>query len=202
MADVSDDFNRADEDPLSNGGLWSKPGWGADYLTVVGNTCRQRTTNLWGTAYWTQSFQADSYSQHHVNSPGNYCYTGNFLRAAGDLSANYYTAYLHTYVGGIGNISKVVNGAETALGASPTYVTNGTTFKFSCSGTTLAVDVTGQVQITRTDSTFASAGFAGIQRASALTNTGCEIDNWVGGPLSTSVIMSVFPLFRPAGGMA
>lgn len=202
MADVSDNFDRANEDPLSNGGFWIKPSWGQDYLTVYIYTCHQRTTNLWATAYWNQLFEANSYTQYDVLSSGNYCYTGHILRFASDLSANYYTAYLHTFVGSIGAISKVVAGVETILGARPNIVTNAKTFKFSCNGTTLAVDVTGYAQETRTDSTFTSAGYACIQRASAETSSGCSIDNWVGGPILATIIKSVFPLFRPAGGAA
>ena len=55
----TDDFNRADEDPLSGGGRWAQLDTSIDPYRLVSNTVRPELGEVWGTAYMVGEQAAD-----------------------------------------------------------------------------------------------------------------------------------------------
>jgi len=200
MADVSDNFNRANENPLSNGGKWIKPVWGTGNMVVQTNVVSSSSANVTSVALWTANgFANDQFSQFTVTGAGNYAYIFSFVRANtsnGGDSQNCYGLAIHTYVANISYIFKVVNGVSTNLGAALPYIANGQTIKLEVVGSTISLYLGGAFQTSRNDSDILF-GYPGIGRNSASVFTGATIDNWSGGPIREGRAFSPIPAGRP-----
>lgn len=74
---ASDNFTRANENPLSDGGNWSAV-TGLDALEVASDLCEVATAsnNACGMAYTGVSCGNNQYAEVTVNSPSGSAYTG------------------------------------------------------------------------------------------------------------------------------
>lgn len=182
---ATDDFNRADENPL--GGNWTKAP-GADALQIVSNVVTDNNSTQDQTHYWNaDTFDADQYSEYDFVDidDGGPCVR---ITTTG-TQKNYYTiAVIPTQI----TVYKWANNSATALGASFTRTnTDGERFRLEVEGTTLRVYVyvsgSPSLLFTRTDSSH-----AGGQAGARLWQDGPHsFDNWEGGNLSTVTVNEV-----------
>jgi PKD repeat protein len=177
----TDNFDRADENPLgsSNGDWATAPGCSA--LQIVGTDVQATVTGVFNCAYWNADpFNNDQYSE----VIGAYINRGPAVRIqTGGAQQNFYYAKVESDDGG-GNftmsIRKNVNGTSTII--PPTFtVTNllpTTVIRLEAVGTTLQVFIDGAPQGSVTDTEF-SSGAPGMW----IFFTNITLDNWEGGSL-------------------
>jgi len=181
---VADNFNRADETPLSGGGNWTTT---THHLNLASNAVSIDTTDAGNNqeavyASWTGT--NDHYSQADATttgSPGGAAGIGVSVRSTS--SGTNENCYFCVIENSAGNLStyKVVNNSFTQLRQDVVTYVAGAIVKLQISGTTLTVFY-NKVQIggTITDSAI-SSGKPGLFYSSNLT-TG-KLDNWVAADL-------------------
>jgi len=175
---ASDNFNRANENPLGNGDWTTQPGFNA--LKIVDNVVYASTEGAYAVSYWSgHTFGNDQACVFTATGTGNY--QGCIIRGSGassfsgymfQLDANNTAAYIFRYD----------SGTQTQLGATTTTMSKaaGVKYKFEIVGTTITIyeDVgAGWVnKDSRTDSTHAS-GYVGLMVYNSST---CQEDNFEG----------------------
>lgn len=180
----SDNFNRADQNPLRDGvdtsatptGTWGDSGSGAD-LKILSN--QVTTTGALTGGFWAaDTFDADQSSQVYVVSNNN-AYSGPSVRMS-QGTTNTVHGYGVSVSFGYVILYRFNNGSRTTLSsalASGVTVTS-KTFKLTASGsspTILRVYVDGvQVGSDYSDSSPITSGSPGI------ISDGAVFDNWVG----------------------
>lgn len=198
MSDVSDNFSRADENPLSNGGKWIKPAWaGSPNMIVSLGAASSNTENDWGMALWTgNKFSNDQFSQVVVNYSGNYAWLGIFICMDPVVQTGYGT-FIHSAVGNLNYIYRYDAGVTTTLSGLIPYACNGLTVRLGISGTTITLAVGGS-SMTCTDSSPITSGYPGLGRNSVTVgaNGGMLFTGWSGGPIVTRPDFSPFPFPR------
>jgi len=170
LPDKTDNFNRANENPLSGGGTWATV-TGRSAARVISNQASGTTTNS-ASIYTGSAYTDDQWAK--VTAKSGLEYTGVVLRGATDATT-YYVGYGHPtqkYT-----IQKWVAGSYTQLAvhATQTMVANDV-IEFRAVGTALSLLVNGQTILTATDSDI-SSGYAGI----AFYGTTATGDDWESG---------------------
>lgn len=173
---ASDNFNRANQDPL--GGNWTRLYSGTtNYPKLVSNKVTGSTSSR-AVNYWNaDSFNNDQWSEIKLNALTVYC--GCAVRALSDGST-YSNAYVFIYI----NSTAVKLYKTTSTSLSLTQIgsdyaismNTGDTLKLAVSGTTLTPYHNGSAQATQSDSAF-SSGAAGI----ICYGTSANLDDWSGG---------------------
>ena|SRR3990167_332429 len=185
-----DNFNRADEDPLTGGGNWgSVPVFvGYDLHRIISNQVASGgDTSVSSTTYWASATNANCEVWCDVPvAPANSTdsYVSLMLRLAQPNSSadGYLAEFLYD---GTLTIYRIDNETLTALGASVDFGTfgNNDAVGFEASGSTLkayykASGGSWVEQLSRTDSTYGAGGFIGLfTRRTAAT----RVDNFSGG---------------------
>ncbi len=176
-AQVSDDFNRADVNPLA--GNWTTcPG--VNGLKIVSNQVLPTTIGALNGAYWSaNTFSNDQYSQATFVSGLNFD-SGLSVRQSASASTYYFIGVSGTSW----QFGKRIAGTWSYLGTAQTRTTaNGTIVRLEVSGTTLKAYFNGvQDAYTFTDSSIAS-GYPGIGTYS----TGLILDDWSGGDIGSAI---------------
>ncbi len=179
---ASDNFNRADVDPIA--GNWSTiPN--LENLQIYSNALRLSTSNTSNGIRWNaDAFNNDQYSFLRVTARGEppwYCDRGACVR----VSASAATFYMFdgSLSNGVIDYYKCVAGTFTKIG-SPILdtINNGDTLKLKVEGTTLTGTHNEHDHATRTDSTIVS-GSAGIWM-SGFTAGAATTDDWEGGDVA------------------
>jgi hypothetical protein len=198
MADVFDNFNRADENPLSNGGKWQKPSWApVGNMIVVSNRASSDTQDVWCSSLWTGNrFSNNQFSQIYVNNSGNYAFLAMYI-CMNDVVQTGYAAFVHSWVANLSYIYRFEEGASTIISSLIPFTCDSRTVRLGISGTTITLDV-GANTMSVTDSSPITSGYPGIGRASAQvgTNGGMLYSDWSGGPIVTRPDFSPFPFPR------
>src|SRR5437899_2007498 len=185
---ILDKFNRADENPLSNGGKWSNPLIaGETSLQVISNTCRPNGPSSASSNWWSDaSFGADTEVFITVSTAGAAAdYVGITVRTVNENSASLDGYILYVTFPSTWQFFRLDNGAFTQLGANVTQtVASGDAMGLSIVGTTLTAyyKASGGSWVslnTRTDSTYTAAGHIGIDEKSAGPTT--ILDDFGGG---------------------
>lgn len=177
-ASYTDNFNRADENPLSGGGIWTNVGGSYGDMKVLSNAATSATGN--GLAVYSTSahtFSANQYSQVKITTNDN-SGAGPVVRYSGTYFYRADVSY------GDAVITRVAdgNGANWTVGTGQTIA--GKVLKLSASGgstTTLRLYIDG-VQI-GSDVTDNSAYVLTSGQPGMITSTSGTLDDWEGGEL-------------------
>lgn len=183
---VLDNFNRANENPLSGGGNWLGPLFGSGpQLLLASNQVDTAVSEQRGSSYWSASFAADQ--EVYCDVPAIEQVVGLSFRqvnTGGATRSGYHVEVVS--LSGPGNIlvSRTDNDSDTALGVSMSANLNASDgIGVSIVGSTISVytKISGTWSLlgTRTDSTYTSGGVVGID-TSTFGPSG-QIDNFGGG---------------------
>jgi fibronectin type 3 domain-containing protein len=168
---ILDTFNRANENPLSFGGVWGSGIFGSSErsLKVVSTQCASdRTTTA--TAWWKTQLGADQEAYATMSTlPGN---SNSFrlytrLQSAGTSAVDgYMLVYTQASATDQITIYRVTDGALIQLATLPREIGAGARLLFRARGTALEAWVgegaTWSRLVRVTDSAYSSAGYAGI----------------------------------------
>lgn len=207
---ASDDFNRANEDPLSGGGNWTQlHNFVFDgNIELVSNHIASQSTGGGGMfARWTGagSFTADQYAKATIGAlafNGTAYQGGVICRASADVSPNH--DFYGIYVSDDSSSSrttvlfKIVNGTTTILHSDVVTWANGDTVELECEDTTIRGMKNGVAlggSFTTTDASIAS-GIPGVWISG---DSGVPtLDDWDSGNLTTAVADGAYtsPIFR------
>lgn len=181
---ISSSFTGADEDPLSEGSVWS---------TITSENAFKRASNTaqpnnvgadCGSRYSGITWPADHYSQAKLTvtgTTGGGAGIGLHLRAASG-ARTYYRFVVDHATSNNAEIRRVVAGSGTVLTTWTQPFTDGDQFTFGVQGTQLFVmDKNGRIVATAQDGQITS-GSPGIEYSS--TETSASVDDWSGGKFS------------------
>lgn len=190
MATLLDDFNRANENPLSGGGNWGSkiPTGDSGGLQLTSNVvAKTGSGSTWSESYWSAATfgpdvevtakigscsAADSFSLFlRITNPN----TGTVTAYEVDVSFQFNVAAFY----------KWINNVPTQVGTSVvigTYLA-GDILGFSAIGTTLTFTRNGSTVLTRTDSSISGSGFVGL----GINNNGSgTLDDFSGDTVSST----------------
>lgn len=213
MADASDNFNRADENPLTTSkwlNIGSDGGIGTDKMKVVSNTAFATNSGSYAFSYWIQdSFASDG--NHYSQVDATIFASGSQFfvtaRTQGDGTSVTFKAYMgfilraerfdvYKYISGGGGFTQLQQNNRSDTDAVHTYkidVSGGVSpvIKLYFNGSQINTSYTG-------DSSIASGGAPGIGSLGG-QNTGVPavdyyMDNWLGGPISGGAAVLVAAL--------
>jgi hypothetical protein len=183
---ASDDFNRADENPLGNGNWMAITGWNP--MQISFNVATKTVDSAQNGSYYSggSAFGNDQYCEAVRSGVG---FVGLLLRINGGNNGYQLSVEDDSNVG---YIYRIDGGVGTQIGASFIYNNPfGETLRFEIVGTTLNVYSNGVLLATRTDATYAS-GRPGISQY----NSSATLDNFAAGddgiPAATSQRFSGF----------
>lgn len=165
----TDNFTRANENPLSDGGNWTAMG---GYVTgqIVSNLAQPTATNTNAVALWTGGglSSPDQYSEITINTlVGVTDIVGPVVRGALGTATSNTTCYRGTVNGPLGatarlSIQKFVNGNQSDMtGLQTATINSGDKVRLSVVGTLLTLYINGVAVATTNDSTIGS-GYPGI----------------------------------------
>lgn len=176
---ATDNFNRANENPLSNS-VWSTVS-GLSAMQIVSNVATPTNLNVdCGSRYSGISWPNDQYSKAKLSDNGGQNGPALLVRCAAAATTFYMLAVNHGATNNI-TIYSTVAGTFTALTGFPVTQawTDGDTWELRATGTQIQCFLNGtQVGPTVTSSTIAS-GSAGIGYSS--TSTSASVEDWEGG---------------------
>lgn len=158
-----DDFNRANEDPLSDGGRWIRYLTGEFSPKIVSNQCVPTASGTFSSVYWAPSaFNADQGIKMTIATlpgAGNYMRLYLRLKNPGGTSE---TGYMAQWQQGTALTIHKETANETftqlATDSGATSFSAGDEFKFEVVGTTLTVYKNGVSVLSVTDATFSNSG--------------------------------------------
>ena len=196
---ATDNFTRANENPLSDGGNWSAQ-TGLSALQVVSDLCEPTAliTNC-GAYYSGLSWPNDQYSEVQINNIAANLNDTVFVRVrtVAIFKNNSYQLNVATSSSGPNSIlvyKWVSNALTLILTCSPTTITNGDIFRLVVAGTLLTVFRNGSSIGSVIDSDL-SSGSPGIGLSATSFLTNADLSLWNGGSA-----VEPTPSFSPAGG--
>lgn len=188
---ATDNFNRANETPLSGGGNWSLS-FGDNPWDLSGNVVVPRVIfNDCVMHYTAGTWPNDQYSKADLTvtaTVGGDQGVGLTVRGT-TAATTYYRAVADHAASGNVSIAKMVAGVHTTLVSGTFSWTDGATWELRVQGTTLTFLCNGVTVLTTTDSSIAS-GTPGIALSSNVTSA--SIDNWEGGDFSSAAASLVY----------
>jgi hypothetical protein len=194
---ASDNFTRANENPLSNGGKWTIMSGSTGSLQILSNRCQPTDNTQLGGAIWTGLvWPNDQYSELTVQAVQSGADIRVMVRSNSNIGTN--TSYF-VQILGVGasqsvKLFKDVAGTFTQLGTTQTVtVTAGDVFRCEAQGTTIRAKQNGSVLVTQVDAAIAS-GSAGFEMSAAGTAALTNGSAWAGGDFA-SLAGSVNPGF-------
>lgn len=184
MAVVTDNFDRANEDPLSNGGKWTTMAGAGDSLIVLTNQCKYGTGGVQNGAYWSANEFANDQSCQMVIATIN---VSDNSSACVRTQTDAFSFYAMPSSSESIKFRKVVNGAETQLGSTHAVaISAGNTVKLTVTGDTLEAFVEGVSHATQAGGGVFSSGHPGLVIYSAHI-----LDNFEGGPLAVAASAAI-----------
>jgi hypothetical protein len=187
---ASDNFNRADEDPLSGGGNWSVANSELKFKLISNAVVPAGPASDSGEYYSGVAWPNDQYSKAKlscVGSGGGGAGVGLKVRQASGANTQYRVVVDHAAANNV-DLQKVVAGSYSSVAGYPRTQAwaDGDTWELRAQGTTLSVWLNGvQVGADATDNGIAS-GSAGIAFSS--TETSASIEDWEGGDFSGATL--------------
>ena len=155
---VTDNFNRADENPLGNGVWTTITGWNP--MQVLTNAARKTVEAALNGSYYSggAAFLNNQYAQAVRNGEG---FIGLLIRINGGNNGYMLSVEDNTNVG---YFYRIDAGVQTQLGASFAYnAVNGDTLRLEAIGSDISAYSNGVLLATRNDATYAS-GRPGIHQ--------------------------------------
>lgn len=168
---VTDNFNRANENPLGNGNWTAITGWNP--MQILSNVATKTVDGAQNGSYYSggAAFGNDQYCEAVRNGVG---FVGLMLRINGGNNGYQLSVEDDT---NLAYIYRLDGGVQTMLGGSFAYNNpNGQILRFEVVGTTLNVYSNGVLLATRTDATYA-AGRPGIYQY----NSTATLDSFAAG---------------------
>jgi hypothetical protein len=168
-----DTFNRADENPLSQGGNWEIATWSAANLKIVSNeVVLDSASNAYGSALRTETYSDDQYSKgtlvlhvRAVNSASRENYGLNIWETSG---VHYQRLF------------KEIGGTRTDLGVETTVSSSsGDIFMVKVVGTTMTSYRNGVLLDTASSVSGRDSGVPGIN----IYDKDSKLENWEGGDI-------------------
>jgi hypothetical protein len=183
---ASDTFQRANENPLSGGGVWTSPIHSEHALQIVSNLCEGSVASVLSSAFYSGVvWPNDQYSEVTIAATRNTVLVGSAVRCSASTET-YYVGWS----GGAALFLYVENaGVLTALSSNSTNTGIGGVVKTQALGSTISVFYNGISQLSVTDSTIVS-GSAGISVQPDLTIAHAQISTWDGGNFSGTAAIS------------
>lgn len=172
---VLDNFQRADESPLSDGGKWGGAISGANELELVSRQGRQATTNYSGQS-WGTTFGPDcGVGATFAVAPTNYIRM--YLRCdTANCGNNGYYAY---WFGANVYLYRIDAGAGHNQASASWTPADGDLLEITVVGSLFTITQNGVTLLTHTDATYSAAGYIGI----AGHDTTYRLANFRGGTL-------------------
>jgi hypothetical protein len=171
---ANDNFNRANENPLSNSGKWTAVlnTWVLTSNTANGNS----GGNVNNVVLWNaNSFGNDQFAQLTISAIGS-SFSGPSVRVSGSGgTANWYTCFESTTQM---IFQRSVNGTATNITTTGITGATGDVVRIEVAGTSVTCKQNGNVISTTTDNSLTS-GSVGME----MFNNGSSVDNWSGGNL-------------------
>lgn len=188
---ATDNFNRANETPLSGGGNWSPSFADANWNLSSNVAVPTNVTTSDSVMHYTAgSWPNDHYSKGNLTVSG----TGGGDQGVGltvrgtTAATTYYRAVAdHGATNNVG-ITKMVSGVYTNLALVTSSWTDGATWELDVQGTSLTFKRAGSTILTATDSAIVS-GKPGIVLSTHVTSA--SLDNWEGGNFSSGGSVSL-----------
>lgn len=154
LVNWTDNFNRADENPLSNGGVWSKPSY-ASAVRVVSNRANGSTAAAQNIAYrndWASNDQCSEIRLQQVNNN-----QGAAVRISPTVDSFYWIQAPDPIT-----VKRRVTGTETTIITTATSSLSGDRLKICANGTTISVYKNDTLVDSVTDANI-SAGYPGFR---------------------------------------
>lgn len=213
IANQSDSFTRADENPLSNGGKWTTVLGATCPLKIVSNLATNATSGGNGCSeYWNNVvFPDDQFSQTIVNAidtSTNFSDQGPLVRTSAASSDAFYFGSMFTAtqnpLGGSQQLflSRVVNSGEQVLAVTNQTVNSGDVIRIEARGPVFLEKLNGTVILVGVD-TNASALESGFSGAHIFDGSGVGIHKmsaWTGGALGPVLIGNATDTFDRGNG--
>jgi hypothetical protein len=183
---AQDDFQRPNENPLSQGGKWSASSGGISGGVELFN--QQVCAGAGGTSFYSGvSFPNDQWMSFTITNITTQAYSTNYLRASANLTTYYYVSpEIGAVDYGLNN-----NGSQSN-NAFITTVSSGDSFLATMQGTILTIYQNGSRIVTFSDATVAS-GMVGVSAVSGIqpVTTGALINFRAGSvPATGSLVVS------------
>lgn len=189
---ASDDFNRANESPLSDGGNFTLV-TGKGTLNLVSNAITPGTVNngcfeVWNNGSWPNDQWQSIKLTNLADVGGSINGPQGVLRGVTSGAQTYYFWLARISTGA--QISRSVAGSTLSLATNPTAAgipANGDVFVCTIVGTTITLYKNGTAILTADDSTLASGnpGVSGFQTLSSTVNL--TLDDWAAGGFGSGV---------------
>ncbi len=193
---ASDNFNRANENPL-NAANWTTI-TGSQALQVVSNACESAgaTSQVARELFTNATWPNDQYSQCTIISAAVGSILTIYARASTTTGANNYQFLWTVPAGGLGASGtwKIQHGG-TQLSTGSIVLSANDVIAISCVGTTISAFKNGVLINAVTDATFAS-GTPGLGMTPLVAIASNNLDTWSGG----SVVTTANPTASPNGG--
>lgn len=213
IANQSDNFTRADENPLSNGGKWTTVLAATCSLKIVSNLVTNAASGGNGCSeYWNNVvFPDDQFSQTIVNAidtSTNFSDQGPLVRISAASSDAFYFGSVFTAtqnpLGGSQQLflSRVVNSGEQVLAVTNQIVNSGDVIRIEARGPVFLEKLNGTVILVGVD-TNASALESGFSGAHIFDGSGVGIhkmSTWTGGALGPALIGNATDTFDRGNG--
>lgn len=172
---VSDNFNRADENPLGNG-VWTT-GTGMSSLQIVSNKVTAVSNTTHSLEYYTgATFASNQYSQATSLNGPSAVFSGLAIRWSGN--SGYFVQIDMTSGTNTSYFQRWDSGSQTTVGSFSYAYAQNDVWKLEASGNTITFYVNGVSKGSITDSTY-SSGSPGIW----FYHNVIYLDDWSGGDL-------------------
>lgn len=188
----SDDFQRADENPLSDGGKWAVGMAATSLPKLVSHLAEPTATSVSCVALWTGdgAWANDQYSEITVNTVASTGFSAAVaLVRASTTAQTGYRAYVNGALGASAKVivDKYVATVNTQLIPPITTTVNlGDRIAIAAVGNFISVFVNGVLLASTWDSSIAS-GYAGLAVYSQTSITFAQISSWTGGTAANAV---------------
>ncbi len=184
---AADNFTRANENPLSDGGAWTKvPGATVNNLQLVSNLVEGTGagSGAFNAMYWNANpFTNDQYSQQIVNTISTNSPQGPIVRVSTSLETFYYLQVSQATSVYSVKFFKVINGTVTQIGNTVSNIANptGKVALLVVIGTTLMGFIDGSLLNMVTGQTDITSGAAGLMVQWTNSVTSCIAGAWSAG---------------------
>ncbi len=176
---ASDNFNRADQNPIA--GNWTNVT--SDAMALASNVVWPGAGSNYAVAYWNaDTFGNDQLSQATL---GGASISSTYGGPACRIQSGALTAYFFGDILGVYQLIYIAAGSSTVLATGSGTPTAGDVLKLEMSGTGLTGKVNGVSNATATDSALAS-GQAGLFGYGAIGNV--TLDDWSGDNIGGGVV--------------
>jgi hypothetical protein len=179
---ASDNFQRANENPLSNSGKWTTS-FNEIAMQVASDLCEGGAPSANSASVWTGiSWPNDQYSEITIGGIGASANIAPLVRGSASVQSYYFAAVI-----GLGStdivLEKFVAGTPTLIAFTPATVNSGDVIRLEVQGTSLTVKQNGVVVLGPVTDSDVASGSAGIRSTTSVQFATASL--WAGGNFSS-----------------